>query len=188
MKNQLDQLIFHTAICVEAPQIAFSHTQFACAKIVYAASALKRFGMEDSMNVAFFLSPKNEIVYLYEDMTLRQAMQKMEHHRYQSLPILTSDGKYAGVVTEGDLLWAFKNRPGFAFVDAENMMLSDIPRHFHYETIAIDQSMDSLIDASYRQSFVPVVDDTDTFIGLIKRSDIIRYFYTKLRKTQEAGA
>lgn len=131
------------------------------------------------MNVAFFLSPKNEIVYLYENMTLRQAMEKMEYHRYQCLPILTTDGKYAGVVTEGDLLWAFKNRPGFTFADAENMMLSDIPQHFHYDTIAVNQSMDSLIGAAYRQSFVPVVDDTDAFIGLIKRSDIIRYFYKK---------
>lgn len=136
------------------------------------------------MNVAFFLSPKNEIVYLTETMTLRQAMEKMEYHRYQSLPILSEDGKYVGVVTEGDLLWAFKNRPGFAFMDAEKMMLTDIPRHFHYETVAIDQPMDSLIDASYRQSFVPVIDDNETFIGLIKRSDIIRYFYRRYQQTK----
>ena len=137
------------------------------------------------MNVAFFLSPKNEIVYLTETMTLRQAMEKMEYHRYQSLPILSEDGKYVGVVTEGDLLWAFKNRPGFAFMDAGKMMLTDIPRHFHYETVAIDQPMDSLIDASYRQSFVPVIDDNETFIGLIKRSDIIRYFYRRYQQAKE---
>ncbi len=131
------------------------------------------------MNVAFFLSPKTEIVYLYTDMTLRQAMEKMEFHRYQSLPVLTQDGKYAGVVTEGDLLWAFKNYPNFTFADAEKMMLSDIDRHFHYDTVAIDQSMDSLIHTAYRQSFVPVVDDTQAFIGLVKRSDIIRYCYEK---------
>lgn len=136
------------------------------------------------MNVAFFLSPKSEIVYLTDTMTLRQAMEKMEYHRYQSLPIINDDGKYAGVVTEGDLLWAFKNRPGFSFTDAEKMMLSDIPRHFHYETVAIDQTMDSLIDASYRQSFVPVIDDNETFIGLIKRSDIIRYFYRRYQQLQ----
>ena len=139
---------------------------------------------EITMNVAFFLSPKSEIVYLTDTMTLRQAMEKMEYHRYQSLPIINDDGKYAGVVTEGDLLWAFKNRPGFSFTDAEKMMLSDIPRHFHYETVAIDQTMDSLIDASYRQSFVPVIDDKETFIGLIKRSDIIRYFYRRYQQLQ----
>lgn len=137
------------------------------------------------MNVAFFLSPKNEIVYLYEDMTLRQAMEKMEYHRFQSLPVLKADGTYAGVITEGDLLWAFKNDPNFSFADASGRMLTDVPRHFHYDAITVNQPMDSLIDAAYRQSFVPVVDDSQIFIGLIKRSDIIHYFYKKLTTTQK---
>ena len=55
------------------------------------------------MNVALFLSPKNDIVYLYDDMTVRQAMEKMEYHRYQCLPVLTRDGRYSGVITEGDI-------------------------------------------------------------------------------------
>ncbi|MBQ4186869.1 MAG: CBS domain-containing protein [Firmicutes bacterium] len=134
------------------------------------------------MNVAMFLSPKSEIAFLYDDMTLRQAMEKMEYHRYQCLPVLTRDGRYSGVVTEGDLLWAFKKAPDFTFADAEHMMLSDVPRHFHYNAIQIDQDMDSLITAAYLQSFVPVVDDQETFIGLIKRSDIIAYIYRRYNK------
>lgn len=129
------------------------------------------------MNIALFLSPKSEIVYLTDTMSVRQAMEKMEYHRYQCLPVLTKEGRYSGVVTEGDLLWAFKNTPGFTFQDSEHMYLTDIPRHFHYDAIQIDTDMDSVIDAAYRQSFVPVVDDTQAFIGLIKRSDIIRYIY-----------
>ena len=134
------------------------------------------------MNVAMFLSPKSEIAFLYDDMTLRQAMEKMEYHRYQCLPVLTRDGRYSGVVTEGDLLWAFKKAPDVTFADAEHMMLSDVPRHFHYNAIQIDQDMDSLITAAYLQSFVPVVDDQETFIGLIKRSDIIAYIYRRYNK------
>jgi len=134
------------------------------------------------MNVAMFLSPKSEIAFLYDDMTLRQAMEKMEYHRYQCLPVLTRDGRYAGVVTEGDLLWAFKKSPDFTFASAEHMMLADVPRHFHYDAIQIDQDMDSLITAAYRQSFVPVTDDQETFIGLIKRSDIIAYIYKRYNK------
>ena len=61
-------------------------------------------------------------------------------------------------------------------------MLSDVPRHFHYNAIQIDQDMDSLITAAYLQSFVPVVDDQETFIGLIKRSDIIAYIYRRYNK------
>ena len=135
------------------------------------------------MNIALFLSPKSEIVYLTEDMTLRQAMEKMEFHRYQSVPVLTKDGQYSSVLTEGDLLWKFKNTPDFTFAAAERILLKEVPRHFRYETIRVDQDMDSIIETSYRQSFVPVVDDADSFIGLIKRSDIIRYIYGKVDKS-----
>lgn len=136
------------------------------------------------MNALLFLTPKSEVVYLYDDMTLRQAMEKMEYHRYQCLPVLKRDGKYAGVVTEGDLLWACKNTPGFTFQDAEHMMLSDIPRHFVYKAILPTQDIVDLITATYSQSFVPVVDDTYSFIGMIKRSDIIRYMYRGYQKLQ----
>ena len=137
------------------------------------------------MNILFLLTPKAKCAYLRAEDTVRQALERMESSGYAALPILAKDGTYKGTLTEGDLLWAFKNSPGFSFMDAEKMMLSDIPRHFHYETVAIDQPMDSLIGASYRQSFVPVVDDNEIFIGLIKRSDIIRYFYRRYQQANQ---
>lgn len=140
------------------------------------------------MNVALFLTPKSDIVYLLDDMTVRQAMEKMEYHRYQCLPVLAKDGRYSGVITEGDLLWALKNSPEFSMQDAEHMTLNDIPRHFCYEAIPVDTDMDSLINTSYRQSFVPVVDDTQTFIGLVKRSDIIHYIYQGYSQLKNAGS
>ena len=61
------------------------------------------------MNILFFLTPKCDVAYLEEDYTLRQALEKMEFHRYSTIPILTKDGKYYGTMTEGDLLWEIKN-------------------------------------------------------------------------------
>ena len=136
------------------------------------------------MNIAMFLSPKSEIEHLYSDMTLRQAMEKMEYHRYQCLAVLTRDGKYEGVVTEGDLLWRLKNTPDVTFAGTEHIMLADVPRHFTYNTVRIDQDMDQLVTAAYRQSFIPVVDDQQIFIGIIKRSTIIKYMYERYRKDE----
>ena len=36
-------------------------------------------------NILFFLTPKSEIAYINDDDTLRQALEKMEHHKYLSL-------------------------------------------------------------------------------------------------------
>ncbi len=56
------------------------------------------------MNIAFFLTPKSEIVYETIDATMRQALEKMEHHRYTAIPLIDKKGKYVGAITEGDLL------------------------------------------------------------------------------------
>ena len=61
------------------------------------------------VNILFFLTPKSEVAYIYEDYTMRQALEKMEYHRYSSIPIINKDGKYVGTITEGDLLWTLKN-------------------------------------------------------------------------------
>ena len=134
------------------------------------------------MNVAFFLTPKSSVVYLKEDMTLRQALEKMEYHRYQAVPLLDGEGKYVGVVTEGDILWEMKRNPKLTFQDTENIRLTEIPRYWQYKPVAISESMDSLIEAAGVQSFVPVVDDGGYFSGIIKRSAIINYCYGALER------
>ena len=40
---------------------------------------------------------------------MRQTLEKMEYHRYSSIPIINKKGEYVGTMTEGDLLWSIKN-------------------------------------------------------------------------------
>ncbi len=129
------------------------------------------------MNVLYFLTPKNEVVQLSEDMTLRQALEKMEYHRYQAVPILDGKGKYIGVLTEGDVLWAMKHNPKLTFQDTENIQLMSIPRYWQYRPVAVGEGIETLIQAAGVQSFIPVVDDGGYFIGIIKRSDILNYLF-----------
>ena len=46
------------------------------------------------MNVVQLLTPKSAVAYLNEKMTLRQALEKMENHRYTCVPVLNA-GKAA---------------------------------------------------------------------------------------------
>ena len=55
------------------------------------------------MQIAFFLTTKAESSYLMETATLRQALEKMEYHRYTSIPMLNRRGEYIGTITEGDI-------------------------------------------------------------------------------------
>lgn len=57
------------------------------------------------MNILFFLTPKEEVAYIYDTDSLRQALEKMEHHSFAAVPIISrADGHYVGTLTEGDLL------------------------------------------------------------------------------------
>lgn len=61
------------------------------------------------MNILFFLTPKSEVAYIPADESLRQAFEKLKYHGYSAVPTLTDDGKYAGTITEGDVLRAMES-------------------------------------------------------------------------------
>ena len=132
------------------------------------------------MNIAFFLTPKNEIVYEELNATMRQALERMEYHRYTAIPILNDKGMYVGTLTEGDLLWKLKNTPELEFKNTNKVLISDILMHMINKPVHIDSDIEDLIATSITQNFVPVIDDNEIFIGMIKRSDIITYCYKKL--------
>ncbi|OLN33971.1 CBS domain-containing protein [Desulfosporosinus metallidurans] len=127
------------------------------------------------MNIAFFLIPKKDIVYLKEGATMRQALERMEYHSYSAVPLINGEGKYVGTITEGDLLWKLKNTPGLTFENTEDIFLSSVEQHVQNVPVTIDAQMEDLISRAVVQNFVPVVDDQQTFIGIVRRREMIEY-------------
>ena len=128
------------------------------------------------MNILFFLTPKSDVAYIYADDTIRQALEKMEHHRYAAVPVLDHSGKYVGTITEGDLLWGIKNQYNLNLKAAEDVPVSVIRRRADYQPVSGKSRMEDLIDRALNQNFVPAVDDRGLFIGIITRKDIIKYY------------
>lgn len=127
------------------------------------------------MNILFHLIPKEKVAYIEENATLRQAMEKMEHHRYTAVPILDKKGKYIGVLREGDILWYIKNLKVFNQTIAEKIKVSDLPRIKDHLAVSIAATLEPLIDLSIEQNFIPVTDDHETFIGIVTRKSIISH-------------
>lgn len=127
------------------------------------------------MNILFFLTPKEDVAYIQETDTLRQAMEKMEHRGYTAIPMLTEDGKYVGTVTEGDILWQLK-RQGFPSLDTlEHSRVSEVKRRREVRAVSVSESMESLLERVLEQNYVPVIDDKQIFIGIVTRRDVIRH-------------
>ena len=94
------------------------------------------------MNLLFFLTPKQDVLYIYEDFTLRQTLEKWSNQRYATIPVLKRNGEYVGSIT----------------------VTTDMP---------------TLLKAAIEQNFVPVVDDRNVFIGMVRRTVLLRELYDK---------
>lgn len=132
------------------------------------------------MNILFFLTPKSEVIYVNEEDTVGQAMDTMEKYKYSAVPIITKAGRYAGTLTEGDLLWGLKNknRSG-AGKDWKKCRITEIPRRSDNQPVLVNADMEDLLGKIMNQNFVPVLDDQKNFIGIITRKDVISYLCKK---------
>ena len=79
-------------------------------------------------NILFFLTPKAMCAFLYDDYTMRQALEKMESAGYAALPILNKRGEYRGTLTEGDLMWGLTNMCYMDMRQAEAHRIMEIAR------------------------------------------------------------
>ena len=137
------------------------------------------------MNILFFLTPKSEVAYIYDTDSVRQALEKMENHRYSAVPIISrKDGRYLGTLTEGDLLWLIKDRTNLTLREAEDISIMAVPRKWDNQPVEVDVDMEDLLNKAMNQNFVPVIDDGKCFIGIITRKDVIQYLSKKLVKAQ----
>ncbi len=138
------------------------------------------------MNILFFLTPKSEVDYVYDDDTLWQTLEKMECNKYAAVPIISHvDGTYVGTITEGDLLWDIKERCNLDFRDAEDVPILAVTRKKDNEPVEADADVEDIINKVMNQNFVPVIDDSDCFIGIITRKDVMLYL-TRKCAVQEA--
>ena len=62
---------------------------------------------------------------------------------------------------------------------AKNDTIDSLDVRRTYEPIRISETVEEVFKKSMYQNFVPVVDDDDIFIGIVKRRDVIQYFYNK---------
>lgn len=131
------------------------------------------------MNVLMLLKNKEQVSYLYDNSTLRQGLEKMKAHGYTAIPVLSTDGKYVGCVSEGDFLWHMIDYKNNTMKEQENYLVSDIIRENFNPAVKVDVTMDELLNRAMSQNFIPVTDDRNFFIGIVTRQDIIRSFVEK---------
>lgn len=131
------------------------------------------------MNILFFLTPKVDVAYIYNDFTVRQALEKLNHHGYTAIPMIGRNGKYLCTVTEGDFLRLFTKEPNLSLKDVEQLSIQQVSNQVEYKAFRVTSSIEDLFSIAMNQNFVPITDDDNVFIGIVTRKDILQYFYNK---------
>ena len=138
------------------------------------------------MNVLFFLKPKQEVCVLHKGYTLRQGIEKLRQYGFAAVPVIDEEGRYCGIVTEGDLLrqvLQHENKAEWEQIPLREAMRTDVKK-----PVNVMADMDELMSVAVNQNFVPVVDDRGMFIGIVTRQDIMRYFAREYKALEQQKA
>jgi len=103
-------------------------------------------------------------------------MKSLEDSSYTAIPVINKKGMYQGTISEGDLLWSLKNDFDYDEAVFLNTYLSKILKKNKYKPIRASEKTENLFEMVTNQNFVPVIDDDDVFIGIVKRRDVIKYY------------
>ena len=133
------------------------------------------------MNIAFLLRPKSEVAFLYDDFSLRQGLEKMKHHGYTAIPVIDREGHYITTISEGDILWFIlkdipdgKSLTEIPMQSLGKVRIKDVLHPDKNPPASITSSTYELINRAMEQNFIPVTDDSGSFIGMVTRRDVIK--------------
>ncbi|MDD5948883.1 MAG: CBS domain-containing protein [Lachnospiraceae bacterium] len=132
------------------------------------------------MNILFFLTPKSEVAHIHDDNSLEEALCKMEQYQYTAVPMIDRKGHYVGTITEGDAMWYIRHHELWK-EDLTQIPVTAVSRRMDNRAVSIDVNIEDLVAASMMQNFIPVVDDDEIFIGIVKRKDIINYCFQNMQ-------
>jgi CBS domain-containing protein len=128
------------------------------------------------MQMAFFLLPKSESLHLTEKMTLRQAMEKMQHHGYGAVPVLNDAGQYVGTITAAYILWYLKDMHNANMFLTEKLQVQDVPRRHDNVPVSASADIRNMLKMAMEENFIPIVDDLGVFIGMVRRREIMEFY------------
>ena len=127
------------------------------------------------MELAAFLTPKREVVWVSASGSVEQALERMKPNGFAAVPILDDEGGYVGTLSTSDLMW-FLLDAGSAWQElARATALLTVPRRRNGLVVCLDTSVAALINAAVQQSFLSVVDARGVFIGIVRRRPVIEY-------------
>ena len=134
-----------------------------------------------SLNVIKLLTPKSNTGWIYNDFSIRQAFEKINHYGYKAMPIVDSYGYYKGVISTDDILNYIREKQIIDDKSLEKYYISSISHIWSVKALNCNASEEEVIDRINDCNFVPLIDDRGAYIGIITRKSVINELYKKTK-------
>lgn len=128
------------------------------------------------MNIAKIMIPKVCTVFIHENDTVRQGIEVMKCHGYTAIPVLDSDERYIGCISDSDILRHVLNSGTTDLREHEKFRIEEILRRDFCPPLDIRAELDDVTDSLLRQNFVPIVDDRQFLCGIVTRRSLLMYY------------
>lgn len=141
-----------------------------------------------------------DVVTVKENDTVEECARLLIEHDLTGLPVLDSEGRVKGIVTEGDLIRRSARMKGPAALEVlGGIFYLESPKHFTEEirrtlgtiasevmtknviTVSPDKEIEDAATLLVRKRIkrLPVVDGEGRLIGIVSRKDIMNHLFNK---------
>lgn len=124
------------------------------------------------MNIFGILVPKQMLTYLSDTDSLDLAVELLMGSSYTAVPVIDDEGRYIGIVSEGDFLRVVMER---GREELKNIKVSDIVNRDMGGVVLNTVEREEIMEKILERNFLSIVDDRQCFIGIITRRSIIMY-------------
>lgn len=125
------------------------------------------------MNIVSLLTPKAKVYTISSKMSVRQVLEIFDANKFAILPLLDEEGRYISTISEGDLLRFIKKEGKLDLLGLEKKSILEVDVYRPYSYLKIDSPFEKIYKLSLEQNFIPLVDDRDVFIGIVKRKELL---------------
>lgn len=117
------------------------------------------------------LTPLEDLVVLRENTTIDAAMKTMKEHKLLSVPVVNGMNVFSGLLSKNNLFSLWEN--GEYKGDWEGFEKLTIDKAVQIiPTLKMDDVFENTFPIIVRFPFVPIVDEDNKFLGIVKRSNV----------------
>ena len=119
--------------------------------------------------------PKNKVEFLYNDITVGDALRKIGKKKFAMVPVLERRSeRYLYSLSASDSLYELLKKGDIE--TCKNEMLSEVVIERLIVPCSKDTELIDLADLAISQNFVPIIDGNGSFLGIVTRRAILDYF------------